>query len=511
MEEKESILIVDDDESTCRSLTLVFGKKGYETETAGTGREAIEKARGRFFNLALLDIRLPDMEGIELLSPLKEIHPDMLVIMVTAYASVETAVRALNEGGSAYITKPLNMDAVLVTVSDAFEKHRLVMENRRLYQEAQRELAGRKRAEEQLRTAKRQYEELYEHARECYAIIDDDTGRLIQPNRQMLRVLGYSKEELEGFHFFEVVEEADRELVGGYNRATLGGNRGPEDAPISYDCWVRTKAGKRRHLNVTELRLSSIPGTVLSAVDFTEQEEMKKIVMQSDKLSSLGQLAAGLAHELKNPLAVISSCGQFCLENIDLTRPISENLQMIYRNSQRANNLINDLLEFARPSYLEPRPVDVNEVVSRTLHIGKLDSPPFQVSIVEKLDKGLPEVMGDAEKLGQIFLNLFLNASQAASNRGKVVVQTRFLAPENLVEVDVVDDGPGIPQEYRHRVFDPFFTTKDGGTGLGLSICHSIVRQHKGSVTIESGSGQGTRVSVRLPVTQNGKVSENGC
>ena len=158
MDEKESILIVDDDESTRRSLTLVFGKKGYETETAGTGQEAIEKARERFFNLALLDIRLPDMEGLELLAPLKEIHPDMVVIMATAYASVETAIRALNEGASAYIHKPLNMDAVLATVSNVLEKQRLVIENRRLYQEAQRELAERKRAEEKIKAAYRELE-----------------------------------------------------------------------------------------------------------------------------------------------------------------------------------------------------------------------------------------------------------------------------------------------------------------------------------------------------------------
>ena len=155
MEGKESILIVDDDESTCKSLSLVFGMEGYETETAGTGQEAIEKARERLFNLALLDIRLPDMEGVELLAPLKEVNSDMVMIMATAYASLDTAVRALNEGASAYIHKPLNMDAVLATVSNVLEKQRLVIENRRLYQEAQRELAGRKRAEEALKRSNR--------------------------------------------------------------------------------------------------------------------------------------------------------------------------------------------------------------------------------------------------------------------------------------------------------------------------------------------------------------------
>jgi len=151
MEEKKSVLIVDDDEATCRSLELIFGKNGYETETAGTGREALEKAQGRFFNVALLDIKLPDVEGIELLVPLKEIDPDMVVIMFTGYASVETAVRALNQGASAYITKPVKVEQVLARVREAIEKQHLVMENRRLYQEAQKELAERKRAEEEKR------------------------------------------------------------------------------------------------------------------------------------------------------------------------------------------------------------------------------------------------------------------------------------------------------------------------------------------------------------------------
>jgi signal transduction histidine kinase len=150
MDEKESILIVDDDEGTRKSLSLLFKKKGYEIETAGTGEEAIKKAQKRFFNVVLLDIKLPDMKGIELLAPLKEIHPDMVMIMVTAHASLENAISALNEGASFYITKPLNMDEVLSTIREVMEKQHLVIENRQLLREVQRELAERKRAEEEL-------------------------------------------------------------------------------------------------------------------------------------------------------------------------------------------------------------------------------------------------------------------------------------------------------------------------------------------------------------------------
>jgi len=151
MKEKGRILIVDDDEGACRSLSLIFGKKGYKIETARTGKEAIQKAQGRLFHAALLDIKLPDIGGVELLRPLRKMLPDIVLVMITAYASQETAVQALNDGVSANITKPFNMDEVLVTVRQALEKQRLVMENRRLYQEAQRELAQRKKAEEEIK------------------------------------------------------------------------------------------------------------------------------------------------------------------------------------------------------------------------------------------------------------------------------------------------------------------------------------------------------------------------
>ncbi len=149
------ILVVDDDKDACTSLSLIFKRRGYEIEVAGTGQAALEKARAKFFNLALLDIGLPDMEGIELLTPLREMHPDIVLILITGYASIETAVRALNEGASAYISKPLNMSEVLEKVEKAIDRQNLVMENRRLYQEVQRELAERKQAEAQLRHQER--------------------------------------------------------------------------------------------------------------------------------------------------------------------------------------------------------------------------------------------------------------------------------------------------------------------------------------------------------------------
>ena len=160
MDKKGSILIIAD-ESTTGTLSSVFRDKGgYETAVAATGREAIKKVKRRFFNLALLDLKLPDMKGMSLIAPLNRIHPDMVVIMITAPTSLKTTIQALNEGARAYITKPFKTDEVLATVTEALEKQRLIIDNIRLLEEAQRELAGRKRAEAETQRYSEKLQEL---------------------------------------------------------------------------------------------------------------------------------------------------------------------------------------------------------------------------------------------------------------------------------------------------------------------------------------------------------------
>ncbi|MDO9529707.1 MAG: PAS domain S-box protein [Syntrophales bacterium] len=256
------------------------------------------------------------------------------------------------------------------------------------------------------------------------------------------------------------------------------------------------------HLSVSTVKdESGKPVCIMgSFVDISEKVKMQKILAQSDKLSSLGQLSAGLSHELRNPLAVISSCAQFCLDTTELPHKVKENFQMIYRNSQRASDLIKELLEFAKPSEMVSKPVNINELVTRMLHMANLEAHSFHVTVNTHLGERLPEITGDEEKLGQVFLNLFMNAIQAISANGTITVRTRVLESRDLIEVNVIDDGPGIPEEYRQKIFEPFFTTKDGGTGLGLSISYTIVKQHRGSITAGSEGRRGTKMSVRLPI-----------
>jgi PAS domain S-box-containing protein len=239
----------------------------------------------------------------------------------------------------------------------------------------------------------------------------------------------------------------------------------------------------------------------ISFQDITARKEIEEYRIRQEKLYSLGVLSAGLAHELRNPLAVISSCAQFSIENLSMPPLIKENLQMIYRNSQKASVLIYELLAFSRPSNLEQRLLNINDVLLRTADLAIIEMTNCRIVFEKQLVPGLPQVLGDEQKLGQVFLNILTNAIQAVGGKGKISIKTDFHPKLFMVEITVIDNGPGIPEEYREKIFDPFFTTRDGGTGLGLSICFSIIQLHNGRIIARPGIDGGTRISVMLPAT----------
>jgi PAS domain S-box-containing protein len=268
MADKESILIVDDDESARRTLALIFGKKGYETETVGTGREALEKARGRFFNVALLDIRLPDVEGVELLTPLKEMHPDMGLMMITGYASIKTAVQALNAGASAYITKPVDMDEMLAKLRDILERQRLVAEKRQ--------------AEGALQESQHSLQAVVETAPSLIVLTDPD-GRITLFNRACEELTGYRREEVLGKTIPELflppewVPAVQKHFVDPYAPEV----RAPHENP-----WL-TKSGAER---LIEWRCTVLPSPqdgrpcVLSTgIDITERKQAEEALRESEE------------------------------------------------------------------------------------------------------------------------------------------------------------------------------------------------------------------------------------
>ncbi len=228
-------------------------------------------------------------------------------------------------------------------------------------------------------------------------------------------------------------------------------------------------------------------------------EQQLKHLAQADKMASLGQLAAGVAHEINNPLTNASLTMQILkgrIRNNNPDEPLLEKLEAVERNIDRASTIAKELLQFSRPGHSEIIPLDLNNVINSALTL--LRYRLNGVSVHKELSD-VPEVMGDPVKLEQLFINILSNSVEAMPEGGEIFISNAFV--NGQVKVEIADTGHGISEENLSKVFDPFFTTKEigAGTGLGLSICYGIIKQHNGSIDITSTEGVGTTVTVRLP------------
>ena len=238
-----------------------------------------------------------------------------------------------------------------------------------------------------------------------------------------------------------------------------------------------------------------------------ELKAAQATLVRTEKLSSLGKLSASIAHEINNPLAGILTFAKLMIRTIEAgpvgeegRRTLVKQLALVQRETERCTAIVRNLLDFARERPLSLKAVDVNHALEEVFSLS-LNQVAIQGVQVEKDLARVPPVHADFGLLRQAFLNIVMNAIEAMGKGGSLRVTTRPLPAEDAVEVVFQDDGPGIPPAILNKVFDPFFTTKEKGTGLGLSVVYGIVERHKGTVTVESEPGKGTRFTIRLPVS----------
>jgi two-component system, NtrC family, sensor kinase len=234
-------------------------------------------------------------------------------------------------------------------------------------------------------------------------------------------------------------------------------------------------------------------------------------VAQSERLASLGMLAAGVAHEINNPLGAILALTALTLEDTRPDDPDRENLEEVLKQAQRCRDIVKGLLEFSRQSEIHTERVDVNRILEDTLSLISKQAAFFNVTVVKNWEPRLPAVMGDKSQLQQVFMNILMNSVQAMEERGTIAMTTRR-GRLGDVEVVVSDTGRGIPEEVIARIFDPFFTTKGSGegTGLGLSIAYGLIAKHHGTIHVESHPAKGTTFTVRLPAAADGAQETRG-
>jgi two-component system NtrC family sensor kinase len=227
-------------------------------------------------------------------------------------------------------------------------------------------------------------------------------------------------------------------------------------------------------------------------------------IMKSERLATLGQLAAGVAHEINNPLGGIMMNAYLALEDLDEKDTVRHNLETTIQEATRCRDIVKDLLDFSRQTEPKIEPANINDTLERTLAL--LDYQPafYNIKITKHLCDTLPPVWMDAGQMQQVFTNMVLNAAEAMDNRGILTIVTRLSTDKRYVEIEFQDTGRGIPPKDRDKIFEPFFTTKDvgQGTGLGLSISHGIIARHGGIIDLMSETGKGTTFIIKLPLEQ---------
>lgn len=248
--------------------------------------------------------------------------------------------------------------------------------------------------------------------------------------------------------------------------------------------------------------IAGIGGTLIERDRLIEMQKSRydHLVLQTEKLSALGRMAAGIAHEINNPLGGILLFSSNMLKKAPSEGPIKEGLEIIIQEALRCKTIIQDLLEFTRES--EPKMVltNVNNVIEKVLHILDNEFRLRHIRLEKHLSRQLPDILFDVNQIEQVFVNLFLNAIQAIEEKGTITIRSYLSPNRKSVDIEVSDTGCGILPEHMDKIFEPFFSTKPKGTGLGLAVTYGIIQRHKGRINVSSQPKQGTQFRVEFPI-----------
>jgi two-component system NtrC family sensor kinase len=372
----------------------------------------------------------------------------------------------------------------------------VAIENSLLYQE-QKERAA------ELELLKEFNESIVESVNVGLLAVDVE-GRVTRCNSALEQMLGISRDEAVG----RLVEELFAEDFAETLQQVLGKNRWRlTEIRHIYKLHTATRQGRSIVLNIALAPLRSdsfdLTGAIVVLEDVTARMRLEEQLQQREKLSSIGLLAAGVAHEVNTPLTGVSSYTQMLLGMLPETDPKHTLLQKVRRQADRASNIVNNLLNFSRTgSATEFNEISVNRVLDDTLQLLEPQLRRNQIQLVRAYDPDLPLIYGNAGKLQQVFTNLILNARDAIPDEGgRINIFTAFNEEDDAVLIEIADTGIGIAPENVAKIYDPFFTTKGvgRGTGLGLAVTYGIVQEHSGHISVESTPGKGTTFRITLP------------
>lgn len=361
----------------------------------------------------------------------------------------------------------------------------------------------RARAEEALRRSEEKAGAILEAAAEGIVIVNSE-GRIELVNAKTETMFGYDRKGLIGEPLEILLPERLRDAHVAHRARYFAAPR-PRPMGLGLELSGRRKDGSEFPVEISLSFVKTESGVVAMGfiTDVTARRALEASARQAEKLASLGTLAAGLAHELNNPIGIISSRAELMLLEADsrpLPEDVREDLRVLHRHAQRVSRIAHGLLSFARPSTGPSGSVDLNRLVDDTLLLLEHQLAKEGIVVRRNLAPGLPAVWGDVNTLQQVLMNLLTNARDALRGGGQITVETGLAdKPSGGVRLAVRDTGSGIAGDALSRIFDPFYTTKPEGTGLGLSISYGIMRDHQGTIDVQSAPGEGTTFVLTFP------------
>ena len=506
-----NILIVDDDPRTLLAMEALLSGPGRHTVTAASGQEALRWLLRRDFSVILMDVRMPDMDGFETADLIRQNERlrHVPIIFLSAIDTLEADVyRGAAKGAVDYLFKPVVPEVLKAKVSVFVDLFHI---NERL------KLKAIQQSEERFRL-------LVESMQDYAIFMLDPEGRVTSWNTGAERIEGFQPEEIIGAQFARFYPAEDR--AQGFPEEAL--RYAASNGRSEQEGWRVRKDGARFWANTVVSALlderKNLVGFSVVTRDLTEKKRVEEVLRESEaklrrqaqeleqqliasgRLVSLGVITASMAHEFNNPLGIVMGFTQQLLSEFEPNTPNHQALKIIDEETKRCQRIIQELLQYSRPKNADLCPTDVKQAIDKTMNMVANRLYKQKIETRAMIADDLPLIPADPQQLEQVLINLFLNAIDAMPKGGNLEVEAALKATQEntpSLVITVIDSGSGIDQEDLAKIFQPFFSAKKGkGIGLGLSISERIIKNHGGTLAVESMPGKGTTFRIHLPLEQ---------
>ena len=502
------ILLIDDEEDIVRVLSMSLRSDGYDVVSALSGKEGLDVFKRESPGIILTDVKMPGMDGIEVLKEVKKINPETEVIIITGHGDIDTAIEALQYGASDFINKPVRDEALSIALDRAKEKIAIRLKLKEYTDDLENMV---KIATEEVKRKSDFQIKLIKSSNDGIVATDDDWG-IVVFNPGAERIFGYSRSEVIGK--MKVVDLYPPEIVGAF-KSEAENKRNNKELPWR-EITVLSKDEKNIPVRFTGTVLyeeGMAMGSVAFFQDLREIKRLEKELINSERLAAVGQTVAGLAHYIKNIL--IGLKGGSYIVDVALDKNDTDKLkngwQAIKRNIGRISDLVLDLLTYSKERQPEYENCLPNEIINDVCDLVETTAREKHVEIIKDFDISIPEVSMDPRSIHRSLLNLVSNAIDACTaeeytgKKWQVHVKT-VLEKGNIIRFEVKDNGAGMSDEVRANLFESFFSTKKGkGTGLGLLVTRKLIEEHQGKIDITSKLGEGTTFTILLPYKEASK------